>query len=219
MARLKDGSFHQLTITNTKEVSTIYHEDSSDYIHGSLTCEGGAAFHKGVSVGMQEKMNSGLLLYDEENFYGFSDKYGLILLSNNCEYRELEIEEIKNSALRPSNPQEKTKSIEQKNIQLNLFVKDNPNFYIIIPENYNELVKLHFIIQYIINDETMLSRVNLIIFNHRNQNIQVTHQGNQIYLDEHYNINENKKQALKFTIDIISNQYILISKKSFLTQS
>ena len=65
----------------------------------------------------------------------------------------------------------------------------------------------------------MLSQINLIIFNQRNQNIQVTHQGNQIYLDEHYNINENKKQALKFTIDIISNQYILISKKSFLTQS
>ena len=128
MTRLKDGTFRQLTITNTKEVSTIYHEDSSDYIHGSLTCEGGAAFHKGVSIGMQEKMNSGLLLYDEENFYGFSDKYGLILLSNNCEYRELEIDEIKNSTLLPSNPQDKTTSIEQKNIQLNLFVKDNPNF-------------------------------------------------------------------------------------------
>ena len=215
MSRNKDGFFHKLTISNDKEVSTIYNEDNNDYIHGSLTCEGGGVFHKGLCIGMQEKMNSGLLIYDNQNFYGFSDKYGLILLSNNCEYRELEIEEIKNSAIKPTKPNESSNSIEHKNIQLNIYVKDNPNFYIIIPENYNELVQLVFNIQYIINDETMISNIHLVFINKSNKNIIINHNGNNLYINENYKNKENKQQIIKYDLDIISNQYLLISANYF----
>jgi hypothetical protein len=217
MYKNKDSIINTLTIKNTKEVSTIYNEDQEDYIHSSLTCSGGGVFNKGVCIGMQEKMNSGLLLYDNENFYGFSDKFGLVLLSNNNEYRELEIEEIKNNTLQPIQPGN-TNSIENKKITLNIYIKDNPNFHIIIPNNVNELFLFEFNIQYIINDETMISKLNIIFINKSNKNIKINHIGNNLYFKKEnkiINIDENMNNIIKYDIDIISNEYILISSEKF----
>ena len=217
MYKNKDSIINTLTIKNTKEVSTIYNEDQEDYIHSSLTCSGGGVFNKGVCIGMQEKMNSGLLLYDNENFYGFSDKFGLVLLSNNNEYRELEIEEIKNNTLQPIQPGN-TNNIENKKITLNIYIKDNPNFHIIIPNNINELFLFEFNIQYIINDETMISKLNIIFINKSNKNIKINHIGNNLYFKKEnkiINIDENMNNIIKYDIDIISNEYILISSEKF----
>ena len=213
MFKNKDATFHKLIITNNKEVSTIFNENDEDYIHSSLTCSGGGVFNKGLCIGMQEKMNSGLLIYDNENFYGFSDKYGLILLSNNFEYRELEIEEIKNNTLQPTT-QNSIQNIEQKSIDLNIYIKDNPNFHIIIPQNYNELVQLVFNIEYIINDETMISNLNLVFINESNKNITIIHKGNHIYLNQTITTQNNNK-IVKYNINIVSNEYILISEEIF----
>ena len=217
MYKNKDSIINTLTIKNTKEVSTIYNEDQEDYIHSSLTCSGGGVFNKGVCIGMQEKMNSGLLLYDNENFYGFSDKFGLVLLSNNNEYRELEIEEIKNNTLQPTQPGN-TNSIETKKITLNIYIKDNPNFHIIIPNNVNELFLFEFNIQYIINDETMISKLNIVFINKSNKSIKINHIGNNLYFKNEnniINIGENMKHIIKYDIEIISNEYILISSEKF----
>lgn len=91
----KDLTLKNVKIMSEKEVSVINNNDENedDYIYGSLTVEGGGAFKKGISIGMQEKMVSGLLIYDKENFYGFSEKYGLSLLSHTHEYIELTIPE------------------------------------------------------------------------------------------------------------------------------
>ena len=219
MYKNKDAYYNKLIITNTKEVSTIYNEDDEDYIHSSLTCSGGGVFNKGICIGMQEKMNSGLMIYDSENFYGFSDKYGLVLLSNNNEYRELEIEDIKNNTLQPIKPGS-TPNIEQKKINLNIFVKDNPNFHIIIPEGNNELLLFVFDIKYIINDETMISKLNLVFINKSNKNIKINHIGDNLYFkNETSNSTNNMNNAnniLKYNIEIISNEYLLISSEMFL---
>ena len=217
MYKNKDATFHKLIITNNKEVSTIFNENDEDYIHSSLTCSGGGVFNKGLCIGMQEKMNSGLLIYDNENFYGFSDKYGLILLSNNFEYRELEIEEIKNNTLQPTT-QNSIQNIEQKSIDLNIYIKDNPNFHIIIPNNVNELFLFEFNIQYIINDETMISKLNIVFINKSNKSIKINHIGNNLYFKNEnniINISENMKHIIKYDIEIISNEYILISSEKF----
>ena len=220
MYKNKDAAYNKLIITNTKEVSTIYNEDDEDYIHSSFTCNGGGVFNKGLCIGMQEKMNSGLMIYDSENFYGFSDKYGLVLLSNNNEYRELEIEDIKNNTLQPIKPGS-TPNIEQKKINLNIFVKDNPNFHIIIPEGNNELLLFVFDIKYIINDETMISKLNLVFINKSNKNIKINHIGDNLYFkNETNNLTNNSinnaNSILKYNIEIISNEYLLISSEAFL---
>ena len=220
MYKNKDAYYNKLIITNTKEVSTIYNEDDEDCIHSSFTCSGGGVFNKGLCIGMQEKMNSGLMIYDSENFYGFSDKYGLVLLSNNNEYRELEIEDIKNNTLQPIKPGS-TPNIEQKKINLNIFVKDNPNFHIIIPEGNNELLLFVFDIKYIINDETMISKLNLVFINKSNKNIKINHIGDNLYFKNETNnltnnLINNANSILKYNIEIISNEYLLISSEAFL---
>ena len=66
MSKYKDGIFSKLSITNNSEVKEIYNDDDT-YIYSSLTTEGGLSVHKGISLGMQEKMVSGLMIYDNEN--------------------------------------------------------------------------------------------------------------------------------------------------------
>ena len=220
MYKNKDAYYNKLIITNTKEVSTIYNEDDEDCIHSSLTCSGGGVFNKGLCIGMQEKMNSGLMIYDSENFYGFSDKYGLVLLSNNNEYIELEIEDIKNNTLQPIKPGS-TPNIEQKKINLNIFVKDNPNFHIIIPEGNNELLLFVFDIKYIINDETMISKLNIVFINKSNKNIKINNIGENLYFKNEVNnstnnSSNNANNILKYNIEIISNEFLLISSEMFL---
>ena len=80
MFHSKDILAENIKILNTKDVSIINNNDE-DYIFSALTVEGGGVFKKGLAIGMQEKMIPGLLLYDDENFYGFSEKHGLSMLS------------------------------------------------------------------------------------------------------------------------------------------
>ena len=94
MLNKKDIICGNLKILSSKEVSSIPnngHNEEDDYLFGALTVEGGCAFKKGVSIGMQDKMVSGLIIYDNENFYGFSEKYGLSLMSPHLEYIELSL--------------------------------------------------------------------------------------------------------------------------------
>ena len=162
MFNQKDILAQNIKILNEKEVSIISNPDE-DYLYGALTVEGGGVFKKGLAIGMQEKMISGLLIYDDENFYGFSEKYGLSLLSPHPEYNELSIPnnifENKDSrnTLQPVQKNtenfqnlKETDKIENKNLNIDLQIKDSNNFYIVIPDDYsNSKFILTFDITYI----------------------------------------------------------------------
>ena len=100
-------------------------------------------------------------------------------------------------------------------------MKDNPNFHIIIPDGNNELLLFVFDIKYIINDETMISKLNLIFINKSNKNIKINHIGDNLYFkNETNNLTNNSinnaNSILKFNTEIISNEYLLISSEVFL---
>jgi hypothetical protein len=81
----KDIILKSLKITSDREVSII-NTPNEDYYNSSFVSEGGGIFKKGLAVGFQDKMTPGLIIYDDENFYGYSEKFGLSLLSNHHEY-------------------------------------------------------------------------------------------------------------------------------------
>ena len=170
MLNQKDIVAQSIKILSEKNVSVINNNDE-DYIFSALTVEGGGSFKKGISIGIQDKMVSGLLIYDTENFYGYSEKYGLCLLSNHPEYNELLIppsifdKKDDRNVLQPS-PKEnsihfqnlkETDKIENKSLNIDLHIKDSNNFYIKIPRNYSEnKFILTFDITFIYDDDTVI---------------------------------------------------------------
>ena len=174
----KDIIAKNIKVINEKEVSIINNDDE-DYIFAALTVEGGGVFKKGIAIGMQEKMVPGLIIYDSENFFGFSEKYGLSLISTHPEYIELSIPdsifEIKSdrNVIHPTNKNSEnfqnlkdTEKIENKSLNIDLELKDTNNFYIIIPENYeNNKSILSFNITYIFDLNTIISNISLVIVN------------------------------------------------------
>ena len=207
MSKYKDGIYSKITITNNSEVKEIFNDDET-YIYSSLTSKGGISTHKGLSIGMQEKMVSGLMIYDNENFYGYSDKYGLILLSNNNEYQELEIPDINSNKL---NANDNNKEIEKKKLNLNLILKDNNNYFLKI-NKYVSDIELIFDNNFIIDEETMLSNYSLVLLNESIINIKINFIGNNLYFSNNFNNDIKSKEFIKFNIDYINNNYILIDR-------
>ena len=122
----KDTKLNTLLLNNKKEVFSINNENEK-YNYGTLTCLGGGSFHKGLSIGMQDKMVNGLLIFDDENFFGFSEKNGLILLSLNHDFRELEI------PLLDSNSEN-----NEKILNIDLTFRDIINYYLKIPDTIDK---------------------------------------------------------------------------------
>jgi len=221
----KDLTLKNVKIMSEKEVSVINNNDENedDYIYGSLTVEGGGAFKKGISIGMQEKMVSGLLIYDKENFYGFSEKYGLSLLSHTHEYIELTIPEnifeIKN-IIKPVDKDFKTietKKDDKKTLNIDLEIKDTSLFYIIIPEKYNE-TDFHctFQISFIIDLNTMVSQISLIIINNASKDAYFQIMNKNCYVEETMDTTLSKNTLHKLSLEIISQNYLILTKKSFI---
>lgn len=229
MSNQKDIIAQNIKILNTKEVSIINNEDE-DYIFSALTVEGGGVFKKGLSIGMQDKMVSGLMIYDEENFYGFSEKYGLSLLSTHPEYNQLTIPEsiFENKAdrntLQPiqNKPSEHfqnlkdTEKIENKILNIDLQIKDVNNFYIIIPTEYslNKFI-LTFDINYIYDLNSIISNLSLVLINESNKSAFFTITNENCYYEDNFNKELEKNSINKLNLEIIDNNYFIISKKSF----
>lgn len=210
MSKYKDAKYSKITITNDSEVKEIFNDDDT-YVYSSLTCEGGIAVHKGLSIGMQEKMVSGLMIYDNENFYGYSEKYGLVLLSNNNEYQELDIPDINTNKLMAN---EDNKGIEKKKLNINLILKDNNNYFLKINEYLSD-VELIFDINFIIDDETMLSNYSLVLLNESIINIEINFIDNNLYFSDNFNNEIKSKEFIKFNIEYINSDYILIDKVKY----
>jgi len=230
MFNQKDIIAKNIKILNEKEVSIINNNDE-DYYFSALTVEGGGVFKKGLAIGMQEKMVPGLLIYDTENFYGFSEKYGLSLLSTHPEFIELSIPddifEIKKerNTIQPTNKNNSehfqnlkdTEKIEDKNLNIDIELKDTNNYYIIIPEVYNNMKSiLYFNINYIIDLNTIISNLTLIIINNSNKDAFFKIINNNCYCEENFDTSLNKNSIHKIYMEVINNNYFIISKKKYI---
>lgn len=230
MFNQKDIIAQNIKILNNKDISIINNEDGDDYIFSALTVEGGGVFKKGIAVGIQEKMIPGLLIYDNENFYGFSEKYGLCLLSTHTEYNELVIpgsifdNKLERHTIQPTDKNvsenfknlKETEKIETKNLNIDLQIKDTNNFYIIIPEDYNNnKFVLTFDITYIYDMNTIISNLSLILINKSNKLAYFKIINENCYIEDNFSTEIEKNAINKINLEIIDNNYLILSKKVF----
>ncbi len=226
MINQKDIISQNIKILSTRDVSVINNSDE-DYIYSSLTCEGGGAFKKGIAIGLQEKMVPGLLIYDNENFYGFSEKNGLSLLSTHPEYNELfipdNIFEDKN-VLQPVQPNEseyfknskETDKIDNKNLNIDLEIKDSNNFYIVIPPIYSfSKFTLTFDITYIHDMNTIISNLSLVLINESNKSVFFKIKNNNCYYKDNFDNEIIKNSISKISLDVINKNYFIVDKTSY----
>lgn len=231
----KDLILKSLKITDTKDVSVIYgknKDQEEEYIFSGLTCQSGAAIHKGISIGFQDKMVPGLMIYDDENFYGYSEKYGLTLLSNHHEYQYLEIPDdiymtdsdksINRLQPTPQNTSEHFKNlsdtdkVDKKNINVDIEVRDVSNFYITIPNEYsNNNMIITFDITYIYNLDTIISNLSLVIINESTKSVYFRIINTNCYYESGFENEITKKSIHKINLEIINPNYFLITKKHF----
>jgi hypothetical protein len=222
MFNQKDIIAKNIKVISEKEVSIINNEDE-DYIFSALTVEGGGVFKKGISIGMQDKMAPGLIIYDTENFYGFSEKYGLSLLSSHVEYIELDIpptifeNKIERNLIQPSNNNQNfqnlkdTEKVEYKNLNIDLEMKDVNNFYIKIPNTYdlNKFILL-FNISFLFDLNTIISNISLIIINESNRESLFKITNDNFYYETNFNNTIPKNSILKIYLEMINNNYFIV---------
>ena len=230
MLNQKDIIVQNIKVLNNKDVSVIYNNDDDDYIYAGLTVEGGGVFKKGVAIGIQEKMVSGLLIYDNENFYGYSDKYGLSLLSGHPEYNELVIpsyifenKEDRN-VLQPMSKEAspnfqnlvETNKIENKSLNIDIQIKDSNNFFITIPNDYsNNKFTLTFDITFIYDLNSIISNINLAIINDSNKSVFFKITNDNCYYDDAFSKEIEKNSINKINLEVITNDHFIIKKQVF----
>lgn len=229
MFNQKDIIAQNIKILNDKDVSMINNDDD-DYIFSALTVEGGGVFKKGIALGIQSKMIPGLMIYDSENFFGFSEKYGLCLLSNHQEYNELVIPDAifenkkDRNVLQPSDVNvsenfknlKETEKIENKNLNIDLQIKDSNNFYIVVPEIYGESkFILTFDITYIIDMNTVISNLSLCFINKSNKPVFFKITNEESYYEDNFSNEIEKKSVNKINVEVIDNNYLIFTKKTF----
>lgn len=230
MLNHKDYIFNTLKITGNKDISIINNNNGEDYIFSSLTCEGGGVFKNGISIGMQNKMIPGLIFYDTENFYGFSEKYGLSLLSPHTEYVEINIpnnmfqkENIK-TKLQPvqKNNSEhfqnlvETEKIENKNLNIDIEIKDVNNFYIKIPSDYSDSkFIITFDVTCIYNLDSIISHISLVFINESTKPLYFKITNDNSYFEANFENEIFKNSITKINIEVINENYFMFSKKTF----
>jgi hypothetical protein len=228
MYNSNDLTIQSLKILSNRDVSVIENKDE-DYIFSALTVDGGISAKKGVSIGYQDKMVSGLMIYDDENFYGFSEKYGLSLLSTHPEYNQLKLpssifenKEERTLQPTPKNVSEHFKNLkdtekeEIKNLNIDLQIKDFNNFYITIPDDYNSFkFTLVFNINYIYDLNSIISYINFVIINESDKSISIKILNSNCFYDSKFTDLINKKSIIKINMEVINNDYFLISSKVF----
>lgn len=229
MFNQKDIIAKNIKIISEKEVSIINNEDE-DYIFSALTVEGGGVFKKGVAIGMQEKMVPGLIIYDSENFYGYSEKFGVSLLSQHPEYIELFLPDnvfenkIERNVIQPTNKNNSenfqnlkdTEKIEIKNLNIDLELKDSNNFFIILSEDYNNNKSpVSFNIKYIFDLNTIISNISLVIINDSSKEASFKIVNDNCYYEDNFDNMLNKNSINKIFLEVINSNYFIINKKRF----
>lgn len=227
-----DISVQNIKVLNDREVSIIENKDE-DYIFSALTVSGGVAIKKGLSIGYQERMVPGLLIYDDENFYGFSEKYGLSLLSNHTEYNELKLpsnifenREERTIQPTPKNSTEHFKNLkdtekeEYKNLNIDLQLKDSNNFCIIIPNDYNSTkFILMFNLKYIFDLNSIIYNIAFTIINESNKSLFFKIDNPNCYYEKNYNNEIIANSTTKIKFEVINNKYYIISTSIYYPKS
>jgi len=227
MLSQKDLITQNIKILSTKNVSSIPdNEGGDDYIFGPLTCEGGGVFKKGVAIGIQEKMVGGLLIYDNENFYGFSEKYGLSLLSTHPEYIELSLpenyfaeEKNKIQPVGSNDFKDLQETIKNKSLNIDILIKDASNFYIIIPKLYeNTKFQLAFIINFIYNMNTIISQLSLVFINESGKIINFEIKNDNCYYEAGFiksDFSIDGNSVFKISLEVITPNNFVVSKNIY----
>ena len=186
-----DNKFNTLVLNGKKDVFSMKNDDEN-YNYGTLTCLGGGSFHKGLSIGMQDKMVSGLLIYDDENFYGYSEKNGLMILSNNLDFKELEMPVFDSSLEK-----------QEKILNIDLTFRDITNYYISIPKEIEQFnIQLIFNITFIYDEESTVNNLNFYIINDYKKDVKINIKNNNIYYSG-IKLKKNSDSIIKLNITFI----------------
>ncbi len=231
MSFCKDGLFNFLTIKNEDEVyvyENVDEENSVDSV-APIVCEGGCVIKKGLKVGFQENLVPGLIIYDNENFYGFSEKHGLCQLN-----------QIKQSTIRLQLPdtlfadRKKIQSVQSntqtsmttnsvdtnslKRMNIDITVKDISRFYLIIPEQYlSTTFHLHFDIKFMFVENTVYNIFELYIINESNKKLSFDIKNNNVYWRENSNKNIKEREIKEIICKKISNQHYIMNTDTYLS--
>ena len=220
-SRYGDLNVNFLNVLNNKDVIHI----DNDVFKGALTVEGGGVIKKGLKIGYQEKMVSGLLIYDNENFFGYSDKYGLTLLSKHTDYTQLIIEKdfFEKSDIQKISPIQtnggkdmvKNSSTDLNKIipiKLDIEFKDLSNFYLTIPSLYsNKQFNLNIDLELLINNECLITNVTIAIINESSRNISYKFINSNCYYQKGFDNIVNGNNIVKINVELIDKKYFLIS--------
>jgi hypothetical protein len=228
MLNKKDIIAQNMRILNDKDINIVRSEEyEQDFYFGGLIVEGGGIFRKGIAIGIQEKMVPGLIIYDNENFYGFSEKFGLNILSQHTEYSELGLPENffdkrdERNVLQPKGSSDfenikDTEKIIYKNLVIDIQIKDIQNFYITIPESYEKSTfQLIFDINYIYDLNIVISNLNLSFINESNKTFEIKIVNDNFYYEDDFNTIIPKKSIFKLNLEIINSFTFMLSKKIF----
>ena len=220
-SRYGDLNVNFLNVLNNKDVIHI----DNDVFKGALTVEGGGVIKKGLKIGYQEKMVSGLLIYDNENFFGYSDKYGLTLLSKHNDYTQLIIEKdfFEKSDIQKISPIQTNggKDMVKNNstdlnkiipIKLDIEFKDLSNFYLTIPALYsNKQFNLNIDLELLINKECLITNITIAIINESSKNVSYKFINNNCYYQKGFDNIVNGNNIVKINVELIDKKYFLIS--------
>ena len=223
-ARYGDLNINFLNVLNNKEVIHI-DNGKTDIFKGALTVEGGGVIKKGLKIGYQEKMVSGLLIYDNENFFGYSDKYGLTLLSKHNDYTELIIEKdfFEKSDIQKISPIQTNggKDMVKNNnndlnkiipIKLDIEFKDLNNFYLTIPTLYsNKQFNLNIDLELLIHSECLITNITIAIINESSRNVSYKIINTNCYYQKGFDNIVNGNNIVKINVELIDKKYFLIS--------
>ena len=232
-----------LKVTSTQPVTEFIKNDTI-YRNGALQVRGGAYIEKGLKIGNQEQVCNGMLFYDGENFYGHSEKLGTTLLSNHTISSELPlplsifenmaskggkkytITAAQNNLTKTStqeivdnNKSGESEEVFVKNISVDIMMKDIKNFYIIIPQMYqNTNFHLHLHVTFLFDESSYINDASLHILNQTSKELSIHIDNDSRYVYYETNFTKDVKERAVCMIDIkrITSQFLLISSKSYL---
>lgn len=222
-----DSIYHTLKITNKEEVNSFENKKTGEVqTIAPFIVEGGASFSKGIKLGIQENLIPGLIIYDGENFLGFSEKFGLCLLNtySHSTYLELpstifqqekrKIQSKQSGHFNEEKEKENEKTI--KNLKIEIEVKEIPTFYVVIPEIHNYTsFELNFDINLIFGESQFLSQVDIFFINESNRDISFQIQNEKIRYEKEFVKIVEGKGVKQVHFHSIKNYLLLISSKDY----
>lgn len=230
-ARYGDINSNFVNVLNQKEVIHI-DNGKNDIYKSSLTVEGGAVIKKGLKIGYQEGMVSGLMIYDNENFYGYSDKYGLVLLSKHNDYTELEIDYqfFQTADVQKIAPIQTNASRDMVNLQttleegrivplkLDIEIKDLTKYYITIPDIYSsKKFNLMLELELSIHNECLISDFLIVVVNESSRPVNHKFINNNCFYQSGYDKVINGKNIAKIHVEVVDKKYYLVTKQAYQT--